>query len=65
MFVSMLASVFIVIDKTAIQIKVAGFIAIVKVVPVIVVAFVYNNFQAILWSTVLTHIVVGLFFLFY
>ena len=61
MFVSMLASVFIVIDKTAIQIKVAGFIAIVKVVPVIVVAFVYHNFQAILWSTVLTHIVVGLF----
>ncbi|MCI2285064.1 oligosaccharide flippase family protein [Colwellia sp. MSW7] len=61
MFVSMLASVFIVIDKTAIQIKVAGFIAIVKVAPVIIVAFVYNNFQAILWSTVLTHIVVGLF----
>jgi O-antigen/teichoic acid export membrane protein len=61
MFVSMLASVFIVIDKTTIQIKVAGLIAIVKVVPVIVVAFVYHNFQAILWSTVLTHIVVGLF----
>ena len=61
MLVSMLASVFIVIDKTSMQVKVAAFISLIKVVSVIVVAFVYGSFQAILTTTVFANLAVGFF----
>lgn len=61
MFVSLLASVFIVIDKTSMQIRVAAFISVAKITPVIVVAYIYNDFQSTLTVTVLANLAVGLF----
>ena len=61
MFVSMLTSVFIVIDKTAMQVKAAALISVAKVVPVILIAYVYGDFQSILTTAILANLTVGLF----
>jgi len=64
MFVSMLASVFIVIDKTSMQIKVAALISVTKVISVTSVAYLYGDFQNILMATVLVNLAVGILAIF-